>query len=1055
MEIDLRSDGFGFNETADDLWDKFEDEEGEDEDHQVHSDEEMSTEDSQLKPQFDPTNESWDFDKYKMKRKINNRQVSRIYITHTNIPFFNDKKEMIIRPGSYSFSSDETDFWIDRYAYKVFELEQLETLTETPLPGCGPILIDIDARFPNDGESGHPQRMTHGITPKEVLWIVKTYQTLCKRYIFNSEIDKHDREIDEYLTAYVLMRPYPRRDQVKGETMIKDGVHIQFPNFRLNYNVQHFFRSIIIQKAQEEHFLKDKQNLQPFEELFDKAVIGRNPWIVYGSTKPKTLPYTINAILRGFGTKPDRTLKEELRRDPKRALRILSIRREDTPSFDIKHTRCEKWQEFQTSQNGGSSSGGGNGGGPRPTTTVQPLPASNANMSQAITSIHDFKRRMFSLPIDETDDDKRDNHIKIQYAIRLMEIISPQRAMTYETRTPIGMALYSVSPTLEPIWMEFCQHKPGLTDEKLKKRKDHWFGFGNREVGKSRYSLGSLVFWAKEDDTNGKFQELWEMNVEREILFIPNDSAMYIANTLARLFSHKNRVVQHSKGVVWYECKNGLWCKSEQGVSIWNKMRTEFFSGINKLRTKISNLIKDITSEELRGIVKTVIFNSKINESKIEQNEEFQESRYIIETLGIRDVSGFTQHITYEDYSVAKQLGYRTKRINNIWAKLQDTNQMTKYMKECQMNDGFQDPTLVERLDENRHLLGFLDGVYDLDKLEFRPYHPDDYVSFTTRMNFPSEYNRDHPMVHEVNQFIRQVLVDDDLRMYTMKALASTLYGGNKEEKFFVLIGSGSNGKSKLMKLHEKAFGDYIMNVSVQLFLGKRPDPNTATPALADCPGKRIAICQEPNEGEQINAGIVKEMSGGDTIVVRKLFQDPRTVEPQHTFFMMTNHALKAPHNDEGTWRRMRFIHFRSKFVDVPDPDNSYHFKINRELGAKLETIEWRMAYMFILLEYYKIYKEEGLVEPPTVLHDTEKYRHEFNTIQEFVNEKLVYNEDDSHLVLKISTIHQEYNIWHRDRYFGGSNKIPTFRQIKDYLEGIYGKYPSTGWKGLKFANSD
>ncbi len=61
-------------------------------------------------------------------------------------------------------------------------------------------------------------------------------------------------------------------------------------------------------------------------------------------------------------------------------------------------------------------------------------------------------------------------------------------------------------------------------------------------------------------------------------------------------------------------------------------------------------------------------------------------------------------------------------------------------------------------------------------------------------------------------------------------------------------------------------FGDYCCTLPVSLITQKRGRAEGATPALAQTKGKRFACFQEPEGDESINVGLMKELSGGDTL---------------------------------------------------------------------------------------------------------------------------------------------------------------------------------------------
>ena len=71
-------------------------------------------------------------------------------------------------------------------------------------------------------------------------------------------------------------------------------------------------------------------------------------------------------------------------------------------------------------------------------------------------------------------------------------------------------------------------------------------------------------------------------------------------------------------------------------------------------------------------------------------------------------------------------------------------------------------------------LIGFNNGVYDLEKGIFRDGIPEDNISYSTKINF-EEYMDDELYINEVNTFIQQVLPNRDIREYVLTLMSSFL----------------------------------------------------------------------------------------------------------------------------------------------------------------------------------------------------------------------------------------------------------------------------------------
>jgi P4 family phage/plasmid primase-like protien len=240
------------------------------------------------------------------------------------------------------------------------------------------------------------------------------------------------------------------------------------------------------------------------------------------------------------------------------------------------------------------------------------------------------------------------------------------------------------------------------------------------------------------------------------------------------------------------------------------------------------------------------------------------------------------------------------------------------------------------------------------------------------------------------------------------------------------IVHHNSNSKSKLVELYEKAFGNYCCKFPITLLTMKRAASNAATSELARAKGKRFASLQEPSEGEQINCGFMKELSGGDKIMARSLFKEPIEFVPQFKMVLLCNHLPLVPSDDGGTWRRIRVVEFTSRFVDNPVEDNE--FPIDTELSEKLEL--WKEHFMSMLLEYYKLYKLEGISEPNDVLQCTREYKRQNDHLADYIFQNV---EKKDGAFLTINEAFHDLRAWIRDDHIPIA-KVPTKSDFEKYL---------------------
>ena len=370
------------------------------------------------------------------------------------------------------------------------------------------------------------------------------------------------------------------------------------------------------------------------------------------------------------------------------------------------------------------------------------------------------------------------------------------------------------------------------------------------------------------------------------------------------------------------------------------------------------------------------------------------------------------------------------KAYHSLAQRLKVTSYKDNVIKECR--EHFYVEKFEDKLDSNPHLIGFENGVYDLEKHEFRDGKHDDYITFSTGIDY-TPYDPSHPCVQEIYEFFDQVLPKRHMREYVLTLLASFITGLIIEERFHIWTGCGSNGKSKAIELFESSMGDYCCKFPVTLLTQKRIVSNAANAELARAKGRRFACMQEPSEDEHLNIGLMKELSGGDKITARALYAMPVEFKPMFKMLLMCNHLPSCPSDDNGTWRRVRVVEFTSKFVADPDPADPHQFRIDMEVSRKFEY--WRPHFMGMLLDYYRKYQIDGIHEPPDVLATTKEYQRSNDYIADFVADRLEMVPGGS---LPVDEMYSEIRAWFKNESMKGN--LPRRRELVTIMERKFGR---------------
>jgi len=578
------------------------------------------------------------------------------------------------------------------------------------------------------------------------------------------------------------------------------------------------------------------------------------------------------------------------------------------------------------------------------------------------------------------------------------------RYTNYADWIAVGQCLKNIHPDLQDVWLDFS----AKIGESFKQNEavSKWDSFGFRVDGE-RLGLGSLRYWSKTDNLDG-YKTVEEGNVFKLVDEAANSGTEYdVAQVIFAMFRDEFKCANFKQND-WYRYDNHIWKSSENGVDLQCR-----------LSTKIANLFGDKEKAELTTI---------------------------------QNLGDECQHKDKDPTCAVCQAEERKKKYSTIRLKLKTTRFKESVMKECRAL--FYDREFAQKVDENKHLIAFNNGVFDTLTREFRPGQPEDYISFCTNVDFAvdTQYNQ-FSCWNDLKKFLHSILPNKNVREYFLKHLATCL-SGVFNQRFHILTGSGSNGKSMLMNLCATAFGDYCYKANIAMFTQKRGKAGAANPELVRMKGKRFVMMSEPDEGEPLSSGFMKELTSSEKVSGRDLFQGSKQMvefDVQAKIHLACNDKPKVNTTDGGTWRRLKVIDFPNKFVNDPRAPNE--LPIDESIMQKVLSREWAECFMAYLVHLFKEGKGlTKLVPPQEVEAYTNEYKEESDSIAKFMGE-YIHAHDDTEMPgqayenVSWTSIMTTFHEWKR------SNEVTKggIADLRKRIEAEYGKMPTGGWTNFRF----
>lgn len=214
--------------------------------------------------------------------------------------------------------------------------------------------------------------------------------------------------------------------------------------------------------------------------------------------------------------------------------------------------------------------------------------------------------------------------------------------------------------------------------------------------------------------------------------------------------------------------------------------------------------------------------------------------------------------------------------------------------------------------DSDPYLFNVANGTLDIRTGTLRPHDARDYLLKQSPIRY--EPGATCPQFQAfITQFTQG---DSELAGYLQEAFGSGLVGRALTQEWYMLVGSGNNGKSTLVGIIQAVLGDYAVVMSADSITQSTivKDGASPSPDIARLAGARLAVVSETEQGARIKTALIKEMTGGGSLTARLPYHEPFTFPEQFTFVLDTNHEPKVSDTSDGFWRRVRKVPALYKF---------------------------------------------------------------------------------------------------------------------------------------------
>ena len=419
--------------------------------------------------------------------------------------------------GSYYIPYDNTQEFIRLY-YEHLEKGGNLHLTEKH-KHISPVLIDLDFRYNKQSDG-----VSRVYTQKHLKDFTTAYMKCLNEYV----------EVKNDTLIYVLEKPSAHYDAEKN--IVKDGIHIIIPSIVTTPTVQFQVRDMVLKSDIIPTVFKDCKFTNIAQDIFDHNVIQKNNWMMYGSSKPNSVPYKATQIFIFKGQNNELKVVENYKEDTLFLIRELSIRNKPEKT----NIKIDKLDEI--------------------------------NKLESALMEEERKRNALSMATQENRNKSVKTTEDIEIVKKFVNILSDKRSESYEDWIRVGWCLRNIDNELLDAWIEFSRQSAKYSEGECERLWD--------KMKEGGLGIKTLHMWVKNDDPEG-YNNIMQSSGRMLLINSLNTATDWdIGLVIKHYYQHLFRCTS-IKQDIWYYFQNHKWNKCENAYMLRNNISTTVYEMYN------------------------------------------------------------------------------------------------------------------------------------------------------------------------------------------------------------------------------------------------------------------------------------------------------------------------------------------------------------------------------------------------------------------------------------------------------------------------------------------
>jgi P4 family phage/plasmid primase-like protien len=353
--------------------------------------------------------------------------------------------------------------------------------------------------------------------------------------------------------------------------------------------------------------------------------------------------------------------------------------------------------------------------------------------------------------------------------------------------------------------------------------------------------------------------------------------------------------------------------------NLFEKENLDFESGLSFIKTWNNMSKNPLHDSEVKTVVKSawnkidkkeIVFSGK---DRIDNVAKFlQEKNTFVTIKKIEEILLYNGRI-YDGLKAESLIKEQTEKLIPQCTS-NDVNEVINKIKRQTFTD-------IENFDSDPNLITVLNGILNLETLKLTKHTPE----YLSRVLLPVEYNK--PKSDDIEKNLKNTMFWKYLKSSftingkfkknefdtVLEIIASPIVKRHIDEKAFMFLGNGENGKSVCLGYIESLLGENnISSITLQ-------DIAENKFLRANLSGKSANIFSDLEKNELRFSGKIKAIISGEGIEVERKYQQGIRIKPFAKLLFSSNRFPKSFDQSQGFFRRWMIVKWERNFENDPE----------------------------------------------------------------------------------------------------------------------------------------